>query len=120
MKRFLASARDIFRPAPCEQEWKLSALPLPRTMKLLAPIDPGMMPRSPSAARTAPLRVTEHVLAEVALDAPRSCGGSSPPVCTLRTGPSPSAARQLQRRLCIISSRFVAARTPAPSDTAFQ
>src|SRR6185503_18950926 len=29
---FCAALRLIFRPAPCAQEWKLSAEPLPRTM----------------------------------------------------------------------------------------
>ena len=31
MKRFFASVRDMARPAPCEQDWKDSRLPLPRT-----------------------------------------------------------------------------------------
>ena len=50
--------RLITRPAPCEQLLKNSALPRPRTMNDFAPIDPGMMPITPSAAHIAPLRVT--------------------------------------------------------------
>ena len=58
LNRRLASFRLIARPAPCEQVQNESAFPLPRTMKDRAPIEPGMIPRSPSPARTAPLRVT--------------------------------------------------------------
>jgi hypothetical protein len=61
-KRRTASVRLIARPAPCEQEWNDSGLPLPRTMNDFAPIEPGMMPSSPAPALTAPLRVT-HTLA---------------------------------------------------------
>ena len=49
-------------PAPWLQLWKLSALPKPRTMKLFAPMLPGMMPSSPLRALTAPLRVTSTSL----------------------------------------------------------
>ena len=38
---------------------KLSGFPLPRTMNDRAPMLPGMMPRSPTPARTAPFRVTK-------------------------------------------------------------
>ena len=57
-----AWVRLIARPAPCEHEWNDSALPLPRTMYERAPIEPGMMPSSPSRARTAPLRVSHTFL----------------------------------------------------------
>jgi len=53
----LRSARDMARPAPWLQLMKLSGLPLPRTMYERAPMLPGMIPMSPSRARTAPLRV---------------------------------------------------------------
>ena len=56
---FLGLLRDMARPAPCEHEVNDSRLPLPRTMKLFAPMLPGMMPSSPSRAGTAPLRVTK-------------------------------------------------------------
>ena len=36
---------------------KLSGLPLPRTMYERAPMVPGIIPKSPSRARTAPFRV---------------------------------------------------------------
>ena len=58
VKRRFASWRDMARPAPCEQVSNESALPLPRTIKDFAPIDPGIMPSSPAPARTAPLRVS--------------------------------------------------------------
>src|SRR5215813_8565491 len=58
VKRRFASARDMARPAPWLQLMKLSGLPLPRTMYERAPMLPGMIPMSPSRARTAPLRVT--------------------------------------------------------------
>src|SRR5271157_4341849 len=57
VKRRLASVRDMARPAPWLQLMKLSGLPLPRTMYERAPMLPGMIPMSPSRARTAPLRV---------------------------------------------------------------
>ena len=44
---FSACVRLIFRPAPCEHEQNASRLPLPRTMKDLAPMLPGMMPSTP-------------------------------------------------------------------------
>jgi hypothetical protein len=53
--------RLITRPAPWLQLQKLSALPRPRTMKLFAPMLPGMIPSSPSRALTAPLRVTSRL-----------------------------------------------------------
>jgi len=56
--RRFASPRDIARPAPWLHEQNDSASPLPRTMYDFAPIEPGMIPRSPMRARTAPLRVT--------------------------------------------------------------
>ena len=55
---FLALVRLMVRPAPWLQLLKLSGLPFPRTMKLLAPMEPGMIPNSPFFADTAPLRVT--------------------------------------------------------------
>ena len=67
VKRRRASPRDIARPAPWLQLSKLSGLPLPRTMNERAPMLPGMMPRSPARARTAPLRVTSTSGAEVVL-----------------------------------------------------
>jgi hypothetical protein len=67
VKRRLASPRDIARPAPWLQLSKLSGLPLPRTMYERAPMLPGMIPSSPSRARTAPLRVTKTSAAVVVL-----------------------------------------------------
>ena len=56
------AVRLIARPAPWEQVQNESRLPLPRTMNERAPIEPGMMPSSPSLADTAPLRVTKTSL----------------------------------------------------------
>ena len=53
----LAWVRLMVRPAPWLQEQNASSLPRPRTMKLFAPIEPGMM-SWPRWAATAPLRVT--------------------------------------------------------------
>jgi len=62
VNRRLASVRLIARPAPCEQVQKLSGLPFPRTMNDFAPIEPGMIPSSPSFADTAPFRVMKTSL----------------------------------------------------------
>ena len=58
VKRRFASVRDMARPAPWLQLSNDSGLPRPRTMYERAPMLPGMIPRSPARARTAPLRVT--------------------------------------------------------------
>src|SRR5258708_2358556 len=57
VKRRFASVRDMARPAPWLQLMKLSGLPLPRPMYERAPMLPGIIPMSPSRARTAPFRV---------------------------------------------------------------
>ena len=56
LKTFFALVRLMVRPAPWLHEQNASWLPRPRTMKLFAPIEPGMMPSWPFCADTAPLR----------------------------------------------------------------
>ena len=92
---------------------KLSGLPLPRTMNERAPMLPGMMPSSPSRARTAPLRVT-NTSRRSGAPWPRSCGGSSRPPPSPRT---PGASPELCTAAitCAIISSRLAARSPAPS-----
>src|SRR5262245_31139689 len=51
-----ASPRERARPAPCALEWSDAAEPRPSTWKVGAPIEPGTMPASPSAAGIAPFR----------------------------------------------------------------
>ena len=56
-----AHALRTTRPALCQQLWNDSGSPRPRTMNDFAPIDPGMIPITPCAARTAPMRVISTV-----------------------------------------------------------